>query len=263
MPNGPPSPVCPKANTTTAPRAGAAITATSRWSTSGRTRRFCTTTRSAPNCAAGATARRTIFYRSSYVDASQPGKPPLPAAKQPACWQYDPSVEGRFKLYVASMNELLNPAQRLPKETLLDHDIVLDIGPRLWDGSEEKQLAGFSIRIPAGSPADAVGNFQHKAFINDVISATLHPRELQTRLTGEVGADDAKKLVAELQGVAKSVLLDPSKMLDAVAAARKRLPLIGEVYSSCTDDIENDGHRFGEDLSPADKKALIAFLATL
>ena len=33
--------------------------------------------------------------------------------------------------------------------------------------------------------------------------------------------------------------------------------------ASCTADIENDGHRFGEDLPEADKKALIAFLATL
>ncbi len=74
------------------------------------------------------------FYRPSYVDASLPGKPPLAKAAQPACWQYDPSVEGRFKLYVASMNDLLNPAQRIPKATQLDHDIVLDIGPRLWDG---------------------------------------------------------------------------------------------------------------------------------
>jgi hypothetical protein len=41
------------------------------------------------------------------------------------------------------------------------------------------------------------------------------------------------------------------------------LPLLGEVYSSCNAEIENDGHRFGEDLSPSDKKALIAFLATL
>jgi hypothetical protein len=203
------------------------------------------------------------FYRPDYIDVKQPGKPLLAADKQPACWQYDPSVAGRFKLYVAAMNDLLNPAARLPKATLLDHDIVLDIGPRLWDGNAEKPLAGFSIRIPAGSPADSVGNFQHKAFINDVISAKLHPQALLARLSGELGATDAQKLVAELQTVGRDILLDPAKMLDAVSAAKKRLPLIGEVYSSCTDDIENDGHRFGEDLSPADKKALIAFLATL
>ena len=28
-------------------------------------------------------------------------------------------------------------------------------------------------------------------------------------------------------------------------------------------EVENDGHRFGEDLPDADKKALIAFVATL
>jgi len=48
-----------------------------------------------------------------------------------------------------------------------------------------------------------------------------------------------------------------------VKAARARTPAFWQVYSSCNSEIENDGHRFGEDLSDADKKALIAFLATL
>ena len=34
-------------------------------------------------------------------------------------------------------------------------------------------------------------------------------------------------------------------------------------YESCMQEIENEGHRFGEDLSEADKKAVTAFLATL
>ncbi|MCC2663257.1 MAG: hypothetical protein K0S35_1179, partial [Geminicoccaceae bacterium] len=34
-------------------------------------------------------------------------------------------------------------------------------------------------------------------------------------------------------------------------------------YSNSRARIENAGHRFGEDLSDADKKALTAFLATL
>ena len=41
-------------------------------------------------------------------------------------------------------------------------------------------------------------------------------------------------------------------------------PTLGRAgLQTCTAEIENDGHRFGEDLSDADKKALIAFLATL
>ena len=49
------------------------------------------------------------------------------------------------------------------------------------------------------------------------------------------------------------------KFLDAI----KQHPKIMEAYSSCTADVENVGHKFGTDLPDADKKALIAFLATL
>jgi len=34
-------------------------------------------------------------------------------------------------------------------------------------------------------------------------------------------------------------------------------------YETCTQVVENEGHRFGEDLSELDKKALTAFIATL
>lgn len=203
------------------------------------------------------------FYRSSYVDGTKPGKPPLAADQQPACWKYDPSVAGRFKLYVASMRELLNPGQRIPKATKLDHDIVLDIGPRIWDGQDEKKLAGFTVRIPAGSTAGNVGNFQHKAFVVDLVAAKLHPADLQKRYSARVGNDNAQKLVAEMKTVANTVLLDPAKLVDAIKAAKERSPLLGEIYTSCSAEIENDGHRFGEDLPAADKDALIAFLATL
>ena len=202
------------------------------------------------------------FYRNSYVDASKPGNPLLSPDKSPACWKYDPSVDGRFKLYVASMNDLLNPSQRIPKATKLDQDIVLDVGPRVWDGTEEK-LVGFSVRIPAGSTAGKVGNFQHKAFIADLIAVKLRPQQLEKIYTTQFGAANAKQLVLAMQDTANAIIHDPGKLVDAIKSARARLPLLGEVYSSCNAEIENDGHRFGEDLSPSDKKALIAFLATL
>jgi len=55
------------------------------------------------------------------------------------------------------------------------------------------------------------------------------------------------------------LLKDPEKMLDTV----RRYPKIVEAYSSCLGSVENGGHRFGTDLAEAEKKALIAFLATL
>jgi mono/diheme cytochrome c family protein len=203
------------------------------------------------------------LYRPSYVDASQPDLPPLAADRQPACWAYDPSVDGRFKLYVASMRELLTPAQRVPKATKVDQDIVLDIGPRIFDGTEEKRLVGFTVRVPAGATAGNVGNFQHKAFIVDLVQAKLDPAALEKRLAGIVPADQARQLAAEMQTVGKAIVADPDRLVEVVKEARARTPALWQVYSSCTAVIENDGHRFGEDLSDTDKNALIAFLATL
>ena len=88
------------------------------------------------------------FYRSPYVDEN---KKTLPADKAPACWAYDPSVDGRFKLYVASMEELLNPSKRVPKLSRFDQDVRIALGPRTWDGKEEKQILGFTLVLPAGT----------------------------------------------------------------------------------------------------------------
>ena len=203
------------------------------------------------------------LYRSSYVDASLPGNPPLAKDKQPACWKYDPSVDGRFKLYVASMQDLLNPAQRVPKATKVDEDIVLDIGPRIFDGKAEKRLIGFTVRVPAGASAGNVGNFRHKDFIVDLVRAKLKPQELEARLGTILPAAEAKQLAAEMKTIGKAIVADPARLVDVVKEARARTPALWQVYSSCSAEIENEGHRFGEDLSETDKNALIAFLATL
>jgi hypothetical protein len=92
--------------------------------------------------------RENFFYRNPYVDAQ--GKP-LPDARAPTCWTYDPSVEGRFKLYVASMQDLLHPPQRQPKITRFDLDVPLVAGLRLVENGKETQLAGLTIVVPKGS----------------------------------------------------------------------------------------------------------------
>jgi len=211
----------------------------------------------------GAKGNPYELYRPSYVDASQPGKPLLAVDQQPACWAYDPSVDGRFKLYVASMRDLLNPAQRIPKATKLDQDIVLDIGPRIFDGSAEKRLAGFTVRVPAGATAGNVGNFRHKDFIGDLVQAKLHPDALEARLATLLPAAEARQLTAQMQSIGKAIVADPDRLVEVVKEARARTPALWQIYASCSEEIENDGHRFGEDLSETDKNALIAFLATL
>ena len=196
------------------------------------------------------------FYRSPYVDAN--GKT-LGADKAPACRAYDPTVDGRFKLYVASMEELLNPAKRVPKLSRFDQDVRIALGPRTWDGKDEKQVLGFSVVLPAGTSVGGMASFQHKAFVNDIILAKLRPDELNARLVKQYGETQGKQVATELNAVTVEIARDPERLVDAV----RRYPHLVEIYSSCTDYVENKGHPFGEDLSDQDKKALIAFVATL
>lgn len=199
------------------------------------------------------------FYRLRYADASGGNFPLLPEAKQPACWPYDPSVEGRYKLYVESMNQLLNPDSRGKKITRFNFPVVLDFGPKLWDGTEEKQIIGLKLEIPAGTAAGLLGNFQHKVFVNDLVLAKKDRGALEKKLIAQMGDADGKALAQALVDTLEAILKDPAGMIAAVG----KNPKILEAYSTCTADIENEGHRFGESLSANDKNALIAFLATL
>ena len=111
-----------------------------------------------------------------------------------------------------------------------------------------------------GVTASTLGNFQHKAFIVDLVRAKTAPDELERSLAKRLGKESARKVLADLQAVAREVTGKPNGLVEAL---RARPYLIKQVYSSCTAEVENAGHRFGEDLSEADKNALIAFLATL
>ncbi|MEO8628389.1 MAG: cytochrome c [Betaproteobacteria bacterium] len=196
------------------------------------------------------------FYHSPYVERDSR----KPLATAPACSEYDPSVEGRFKLFVASAEELLTPEDKRPRKiTTFDTDVRIPVSLRVVEGGSEKQLAGFSVDVPKGTSSSALGSFQHKAFASDLLLSVVKPDVLQGKLAKQLGDKDGKEMAAEIQGLRAKILADPEKMIDTV----KQHPKVLEAYSSCTADVENGGHRFGTDLSDADKKALIAFLATL
>ncbi len=199
---------------------------------------------------------RNEFYRSPFVDARGA---PLAAEKAPQCWALDPSVEGRFRLYKTSMEDLLNPDRRVPKVTRFSDDVPIGFGPRLWDGEQEQQVLGLTMTIPAGSSAGALGNFQHKRFVGDLVASKLHTEQLRTRLLAELGAERGVETFNALNEIRQQVLRDPKSLLGEI---RKR-PQLLQIYSSCNATIENEGHRFGEGLPDADKKALTAFLATI
>lgn len=209
------------------------------------------------------TANDFYAQRPRYVDGNTVKL--LPPEQQPACFEYDPSVEGRYRLYKASMEELLNPEQRIPKVTLLNEDVTMRIGPRLWDGTEKEKLLGFELTIPSeingrGVTAGTIGNFQHKQFIVDLVRAKTAPKELESSLAQRFGTENGAKVLEDLKAITTELADKPNALVEALKA---RPHLIRQTYSSCTAEIENEGHRFGEDLPEADKKALIAFLATL
>lgn len=194
------------------------------------------------------------FYRSPYVDAEN-----RKLADPPDCFAYDPSVEGRYSLFLASVEKLLNPDQRIPKVTLIDQPIRRAIGPKLWDGEREK-LTGIEIEVPAGTPVGLYGSFRHKELLRDMVLSVLDQQRLEERMVQRVGPSAAGNMAAEVSALTKAVLNSPDQV---IGIARDRLPLLSELYSTCTSEVENAGHRFGEDLPSSDKQALTAFLSTL
>ncbi|MBP6708180.1 MAG: cytochrome c, partial [Candidatus Accumulibacter sp.] len=188
------------------------------------------------------------FHRARYVDAS--GKL---LAQQPDCLRYDPSVDGRFELYKRSMFELLHPKERGFKRTLTNADLLIDVGVRPLDGTTEKPLFGFGqVKVPAGTSAGFLNGLTHKQLVGDLFLAKRDPAKLEA-----VGKKDQ---VPTLQAMADEILKQPARFVDIL---REQRDFLSANYQTCTQEIENEGHRFGEDLSAADKKALTAFLATL
>ncbi len=194
------------------------------------------------------------LYRSPYVVRGTWMRMPNP----PSCVTFDPSVEGRYRLFKASIEELLNPASRLPKITLVDEPIVID-GP-IFPGRAE----GFELQIPAGIPAAVPANLRHKEFIGDLVLVKTNVEALRTKYAAR-GADEVNRIVTTLQDILKQLTAGMVTSADSLVSAigRDHLPFIQQMYSNSTVEIENDGHTFGSLLSAADKKALTAFLATL
>jgi mono/diheme cytochrome c family protein len=195
-------------------------------------------------------------YHSPYVD--EKGEP---SANPPPCWRFDPSVEGRLKLYRASMDELLNPAKRGNKVTNFNTEVVIRVVPKSENSENREFLERYlhrTIVFPAGIPVARIGNFQHKDFVADLVALKKNKDELKARLAARHGSQRGEQVFEELKMRAQD-FLDPDKPVFTV----NKDSILLEAYSNSPTLRENDGHRFGEDLSDKDKQALTAFLATL
>jgi hypothetical protein len=190
-------------------------------------------------------------YNAPYVDEKTLTRLPDP----PPCWPFDPSVDGRYKLYKASMRDLLNPAQRVPKVTLFNRDVVIKLVPKIAEGNSERYL-DVAVVFPADTPSSRIGNFRHKEFAGDLVLSKVDYGTLEEKYVARYGPENGKAVAVIIREKAKELVDDPKKLLVIGAELR-------EVYSNSLMLREDEGHRFGEDLSDSDKQALTAFLATL
>ncbi|HEX2134919.1 MAG TPA: hypothetical protein VHG30_03305 [Microvirga sp.] len=193
------------------------------------------------------------FYSSPYVDANERRLPDAPA-----CVPYDASVEGRYKLFKASMEDLLNPSRRIPKINLVDEDIIVDIAPKVQILGRE---GGLSLKLPKGYPVGLLSNLRYKDLIQDVILSRRDPQKLQAKYADLLTVGRFKELESGLQRL--HAQLDAQKDHFTLDLSQEQRDFIQSYYSNVLGRVENSGHRFGEDLSEREKQALIAFLATL
>ena len=125
--------------------------------------------------------------------------------------------------------------------------------------------SGSQLQIPSGIPAAVIGNLRHKELVDDLVLARTDPARLRSKYTTTHGYARAGEIAATLHQILQELLAGLSTSPGDVVAriGREHLPFIQRMYSNSTADVENDGHTFGRDLSPQDKRSLMAFLATL
>jgi hypothetical protein len=193
------------------------------------------------------------FYSSPYVGSD--GKP---LANPPACWQFDPSVEGRYRLFKASAEDLLNPGKRVPKMNLTDADIIVAVAPEV---DIPGVPSGLRITLPKGYPAVLLNSLRYKDLLQDIVLSQSDPAKLEAKYRDLLTPAQFEELKEGLGRVRVPVTArDGPYTLDITVTERE---FIQSYYSNSLTRVENAGHHFGADLPDRDKQALIAFLATL
>lgn len=192
--------------------------------------------------------KKNDFYASPYVDAAD-----KPLKNPPPCWPFDPSVGGRYKLYKASMAELLTPPEKRPRKvTLLDEDVVIEAGPSIFVDPVTEKYVPLRIVLPKETPQDEVGNLLYKQLVVDMVLGKTDFEALKAKFKDEASANEVKEMLGEF-------LTNINQPLDVI---KKHEALIKKHYMTNTDFVDNGGHAFGTDLSDREKKALTAYLAT-
>ncbi len=193
------------------------------------------------------------FYSSPYVDQND-----SLIANPPPCVPYDPSVEGRYRLFKDSMRDLLHPDQRARKVTVTNEDIVVDIAPDFKVGNIE---GGLSIVLPKGKPAVLINSLRYKDMLEDIVLLRRDPAKFEAKYKDLLTAGQFRELREKLGQLGAEIGGNRGHFTINISEPQREF--IQAYYSNVLGRVENAGHRFGENLSEREKRALIAFLATL
>jgi hypothetical protein len=134
-------------------------------------------------------------------------------------------------------------------------DVTIRLFSKLGDGKIER-FVDTAIRFPVGTPEARIGNFRYKELAGDLVTARVDFEKLKAKYVSRYGLEKGEQIAKSIQYNGSQLVSKPGTILEVGAELR-------EVYSNSLAVIENDGHRFGEDLSDKEKDALTAFLATL
>ena len=206
------------------------------------------------------------------------------------------SVETRLKMFDKAVDQLLTPAKdRIGKKALTDEAIRMPLGMSL---NINKTAEPMFVEFPAGISVTLLGSFDIKGFASDMTEAVppyqkylaeyaalvkakqpqdkafasayskyqAHWTKKYPGKTGEILADTTLKTFETFRGMMNMDYKKKTKeYMDQMAKGEnQRAKLYLQYYSNCDADQEDGGHEIGtQDLSPEDKKALKAFLATL
>ncbi len=141
---------------------------------------------------------------------------------------------------------------------LTSDEIVIDVAPKLKIGDLE---TGLSLRVPKDFPAVLINSLRYKDLLQDMILDERNPDKLEAKYETQLTLKRFKELKAGLAELRTLLRSQPGYFL--LDLTRVRGDFIQAYYSNVLDRVDNDGHRFGANLSDAEKQALIAFLATL
>ena len=184
------------------------------------------------------------FYRSPYVDESGTA---LAADKAPPACPTTRASKAATTLYKASMEEPAEPQDTGSARSACSTSPSASTSDRAAFGRDGARR---SCRCPPsssrqGSPPRFFGNFQHKAFFGDLVGRRPAGRAQGPARRSAIGAARA----SDGQGAGADGRRDPrATRTGSPEIARPRLPHLKELYLSCTAEVENDGHRFGESL---------------